>query len=45
MAKLFSISDIYFDLKLKNISLSSSEKENIKLILWDKLLNSINFDD
>lgn len=44
MEKLFSITDIYFDDKLKVFNLSNTEKENAKLVLWDNLINKVNFE-
>jgi len=44
MNKIFSISDIYFNEKLKWYNLSDKEKENVKLVLWDNLLHGIDFE-
>lgn len=43
MNKVFSISDIYFEERLKWYNLLWIEKENIKLILWDNLINNLDF--
>ncbi len=50
MKKFFNVSDKYFDYKLneiessQTISFSSTERENIKLVLWNKLIQNLNID-
>lgn len=45
ISKLFIISDKYFDTKLGEIWINWDEKENVKLVLWDKLLQNLDIDE